>query len=216
MNPDTINRSLKKVSQIFFVIIRCYIWFNFLMMGFALYNTINSPTQMFRTHFWLFLLFMGNFWIILFFFFVLSICMKICVITYEPTFQDIPRIFPLIHEFLFGEEDNIDLVAHISLYESNEEENRPPPTPDEILKMEVRWGSVLNPTDEIPTEEKCVICLQDFQETNPCFSLGCGCSSGLVHKHCILEWFHFNERQDHDTQLFKVSCPSCRFLFQET
>lgn len=211
MDRELVARGVRKISQIFFLIIRCYIWFNFFMMGFALYNMIHSPLHMAKTHFWLFLLFLGNFWIILFFFFILSICMKICIIHYEPNIQDIPRLFPLLNEFLWGEEeeDSIDLIANISLYESSSQENRRPPSSMDYQNMESKWGSILRPQSTIPEEERCLICLQDYQDPASCYILACGCNSS-AHKKCFLEWFYFSERED---QEFRVSCPSCRFVF---
>lgn len=207
------TRNLKKVSQIFLGIVKCFVGFNFFMLGFAIYNMIQSPDKMFRTHFWLFLLFLGNFWLMLFFLLVLSLCMKICMLSYEPNLQDIPRLWPLLHSFLTGEEESEeDIIAHLTLMES-EEDNRSPPTNDQLLNLEVKWMTFLIPFEgEIPVEnDKCIICLQSLE--NNVIRLGCDCRN-LFHKKCVLEWFYFNEKEEEGGKK-KVSCPSCRHFFED-
>lgn len=211
MDSSIYAQNLKKVSQIFLGIIKCFVGFNFFMLGFAIYNMITSPETMFRTNFWLFLLFLGNFWIMLFFFLILSLCMKICMLSFEPSLEDVPRIWPLLYSFLTGDPTEEDLAAHLSLLES-ENDDRPPPDNNQIMNIELTWGSIFKTPESFPPEEKCIICLQLLDPLNV-VALSCDCPT-FFHKKCVLEWFHFNQKENEHQQK-TVSCPSCRHLFQE-
>ena len=205
------SRNLKKVSQVFLVVLKGFLFFNTFMFGFALYNLSHSPPEMFKTNFWLFLLFLGNFWVLMFLLLLVSFCMKICMLAFEPNLDDVPRLLPLIQAFMSGEEEDSDeeLVAHISLMETDD--NRPPATNDQLLNLEVKWGEFFCPIEErLPETEKCVICLQKLETGVIC--LACNCRN-YFHKKCMIEWFHFNEKEEEGSK-FVVSCPSCRHQFE--
>lgn len=131
------------------------------------------------------------------------------MLSYEPNLQDLPRLWPLLHSFLTGEEEpEEDLVAHLSLME--DENSRLPATPDQMLLIEMKWGSFLHIQNNTVDLDKCVICLQNLE--TEVVGLGCQCNN-YFHRKCVLEWFYFNEKEL-EGGAHCVSCPSCRHEFE--
>ncbi len=135
------------------------------------------------------------------------------MMTFQPELEDVPRLLPLLQAFLSGEieETNEDLVAHLSLMEDTTE-NRLPPTNDQLLNLELKWGPYMVLEENPPESEKCIICLQSLEPSSGVIKLSCNCNN-YFHRKCMIEWFYFNEREDNNR--FKVSCPSCRHTFEE-
>lgn len=122
--------------------------------------------------------------------------------------------FPLVSEE--NEDDFIQLVSQQSF--ENEERTVQAPNTERLNEMETTWKTIWK-EKSIPEEKKqdpCLICANAYSHDYPSHQ-GCielECCSILLHKKCVLEWFHFNEKQDQqDTSKKIVSCPSCRYVF---
>lgn len=219
---------VNKISIIFYNVFKTFIMIECIMMGVSILNIVRSEGTEFRSYFWVFCVLLLNFWIMMIFFFLLSMCMKICLfittrssldVTEENTLLQSMLLFPLFSFDYRSEEELIEAVMNESMNPTETIPPRNPPTLDKLLKTELDWGFCARPVIPITTqqkEEKCLICLHDmthgFPSISGVVSLSCMCST-LFHKKCLLEWFYFNEKQASDTEPAQVSCPSCRHVF---
>lgn len=215
---------IHKITKMIYNLFRVFIGINLVMIVFAIFNVIQSNQTTFRSNFWFFCILLMNFWIMMIFFFLLSISIKFSVVmsvdpsTLEENMGWIQTmiVFPLVPAY---DDEILAMVMEESV-------NTPPPsrtTPaaDRLLKMEVKWGDTFRMCEELSEEqkkEKCLICLQDMDHIFPTMVgvsvLTCNCDT-MFHKKCILEWFHFNEKDATSSDPSTVSCPSCRHVFTE-
>lgn len=218
-----INLMVKKLSIIFYCIFKVFMFLNMGLLGLSLYVMLVSRSNIGT---FLFVIFFINFWIMMVFFCLLSMCIKlfICMVhedllnTLDDGYSWMSAVifFPLI-----SEEDEQDFVQMISLQslQEDQEQNTQPPTTEHLSGLESKWKTVwkeIKVPDE-KKEEQCLICSNPYTHEFPyhkgCIELTCSCAT-LFHKKCVLEWFHFNERQDQtDETKTVVSCPSCRHVF---
>jgi hypothetical protein len=174
----------------------------------------------------LFIIFFINFWIMMIFFCLLSMFIKlfICMVNQDllnALDSEYSWIFSVIFFPLISEEDEEEFVQLISQqsFETDEQDNTQPPTTEDLTEHETRWQKIWKDA-QIPNEKKeeaCLICANLYSHEYPshkgCVELTCSCAT-LFHKKCVLEWFHFNQRQDQtDETKHIVSCPSCRHVF---
>lgn len=216
-SPVALSLIVKKLSLIFYCVFKVFMLLNMFLLGFILY-------MMFITHsgiaYFFFIIFCFNFGIMLIFFFLLSMYIKlfICMIHDDLLTLDENQswilsviFFPLVTEE--SEDDFLQFVTQQSF--EQEEPNTPPPTTERMDQLETKWKSIWK--DEIIPEEKkqetCLICANLYTHEYPSHQgcIGLGCCSVLHHKKCVLEWFHFNEKQEEEK--WTVSCPSCRHVF---
>ena len=122
--------------------------------------------------------------------------------------------FPLATEE--DEEDFIRMISEQSLQNDNQN-NTQPPTTENLDGLEEKWSSIWKEVDvpDEKKEEQCLICANPYTHEYPshkgCIELACSCAT-MFHKKCVLEWFHFNQRQNNIDRTI-VSCPSCRHVF---
>jgi hypothetical protein len=215
---------VRRISVMFHGIFRTFVTIQGIMMGISVLNIIRSEGKDIRTNFWLFCILLMNFWIMMVFFMLLSMCMKICIhlVTHSGSLELLEgmMMFPMFMFTYSGEESEEEMMDAAV----NESMNTPPapprnsPTLDKLLMMEVRWGSyapTIQPTDA-QKEEKCLICMHEISFSYPLTSgvvePSCMCAT-LFHKKCLLEWFYFNEKEATTTDPAQVTCPSCRHVF---
>lgn len=218
-----INLMVKKLALIFYIIFKVFLILNMILLGLSLYIMLVSKSGIGT---FLFIIFFVNFWVMMIFFCLLSMFIKlfICMIH-----EDILNTLDDEHSWLFSviffpliseedENDFIQTIAHQS-FEENLEQSTQPPTTDRLQELETKWNSIWKDTSP-PDDKKddpCLICANPYTHQYPshqgCIELTCACAT-LFHKKCVLEWFHFNQKQDQndDTQSI-VSCPSCRHVF---
>jgi len=220
---------MRKMSSMLFSVFRSFLIINAIIMVIAITNVVQSEGTAFRGNFWMFCMLIFNFWMMVIFFFLISMCMKMCIFSMSPPsyieenaevfFQNL-LMFPMMIDEVYYDEDSMFVAAtNESMRASPSSPTRSPPTLDRLMAMELKWGFCSLPivaTTSAEKEEKCLICLQDMTHSYATFqgiiSLSCHCNT-LFHKKCILEWFHFNEKEASDTEPSLVTCPSCRHAF---
>lgn len=215
---------IHKITKMFYNLFRIFVGINFIMIICAIFNVIQSNQMTFRSNFWFFCILLMNFWIMMIFFLIASMSIKFSVImSIDPTTLEDNMgwiqtmiVFPIVPAY---DDEVMEMVMEESI-------NTPPPsrtTPatDRLLSMEVKWGDAFRMHEELSEEqkkEKCLICLQDMDHVFPTATgvsvLTCNCDT-MFHKKCILEWFHFNEKDATSSDPSTVSCPSCRHVFSE-
>ena len=218
-----INIMVKKLALIFYCVFKVFLILNMILLGLAMYIMLVSKSGIGT---FLFIIFFVNFWIMMIVFCLLSIYIKlfICMI-HEDLLNTLDEehswIISVIFFPLLSEEDEGDFLQTVyqQSFEENQEQNTPPPTTDRLAALDTKWHSiwreVIPPEDK--KEEACLICANPYTHVYPshkgCVELVCSCAT-LFHKKCVLEWFHFNQKQDQsdETQSI-VSCPSCRHVF---
>lgn len=221
MQSDVSTMIVRRMATIFSNIFRIFLIVNGVVMTVAIMNVIQSPLSAFRFHFWVFFIIMAQFWLMSLLFFLISISLK--VVFYisvpqtgeNPTWLQTLMLFPMNGD---GDDEIMELIMTESM--NTPQPSRNPPTTDRLLKINLDWGESINIMTEMTDEEKkekCLICLQavenDTTNIHGVVNLACMCHT-VFHKKCILEWFHFNEK-DIDGS-FQVSCPSCRFVFTKS
>jgi hypothetical protein len=130
-------------------------------------------------------------------------------------------LFSVIFFPLISEEDEGDFIQAITResFEETQEQPIQSPTAVHLQELETKWNAIWKditlPDDK--KEETCIICANPYTHQYPshqgCVELTCSCAT-FFHKKCVLEWFHFNQKQDqNDENKSIVSCPSCRHVF---
>jgi len=219
---------VRKISMVFYSVFKTFIMIEGIMVGVSILNIVRSNGTEFRTYFWVFCVLLLNFWIMMIFFFLLSMCMKICLFVVTRSSLDVVEENSLLQSMLLlplfsfeytSEEEIIEAVMNESMHQTETTRPRNPPTLDKLLKIELDWGFCARTVVPITTqqkEEKCLICLHDmthvYANVPGVVSPTCQCST-LFHKKCLLEWFYFNEQEATDTESSQVTCPSCRHVF---
>lgn len=218
-----INLMVKKLALIFYCVFKVFLFLNMILLGLSLYIMLISKSGIGT---FLFIVFFVNFWVMMIFFCLLSMYIKlfICMIH-----EDIVNTLDDEHSWLFSviffplisEEDENDFIETITQqsFEENQEQNTQPPTTDRLQELETKWNSIWKDTapPDDKKEDPCLICANPYTHQYPshqgCVELTCSCTT-LFHKKCVLEWFHFNQKQDqNDETKLIVSCPSCRHVF---
>ena len=117
-------------------------------------------------------------------------------------------------------------------HQNTEQARRTPPTVAQLRKAAESWAHILAPfvVESSPTSSpQCVICMNATIDIPSALAdqtadlhldstvkLDCGCLHFFHHK-CILEWFHFNEKQSPTVSTIRqVTCPACRYVFERT
>jgi hypothetical protein len=123
--------------------------------------------------------------------------------------------FPLISEE--NESDFMNLIFQQSFEEENTPSTTQPPTTENLSALETKWENIFKEKPVVVSDELCLICANAYTHEYPshkgCVELACSCAT-IFHKKCVLEWFHFSQKQDQtDETKFIVSCPSCRHIF---
>lgn len=212
---------IRRLSSLFYNVLKTFIFLNGMMIAMAVYNIFTSNIGSLRTSFWIFCMITINFWVMIMFFFLVSACIKICILVVASLSQDntelLGQLFPLSIP-IGQDEDELETVLNESLNTSPP--SRTSPTLDKLLKAELKWGFSMKPeTTPYSNDEKCLICANNLDYNFPgivgCVSLSCSCDT-IFHKKCLLEWFHFNETERTDTEPSMVTCPSCRHAFTES
>jgi len=222
---QAVGLMVKKLSVIFYCIFKVFIILNMLLLGLSMYIMIISRSGIGTL---LFIVFFTNFWIMLIFFCLLSMYIKlfICMINQDllnALDNEYSWIFSLIFFPLISEEDEEEFVRLISQQsfetDNQEQNNTQPPTTERLEELETRWEKIWKEA-HIPEEKKeeiCLICANVYPHEYPshkgCVELVCSCAT-IFHKKCVLEWFHFNQKEDQNDETRSiVSCPSCRHVF---
>jgi hypothetical protein len=217
---------IHKITRMFYNLFRVFVGINLVMIVCAIMNVIQSNQTTFRMNFWFFCILVMNFWIMMILFFLVSISIKFSIVmSVDPSALDENMgwiqtmiVFPLMPSY-----DDNDEVIRLVMEESinTPAPSRSAPASERLLKMEVKWGRAFRMYEDMSDEqkkEKCLICLQDMEHVFPTMAgvsvLTCNCNT-LFHKKCILEWFHFNEKDATEAEPSTVSCPSCRHLFSD-
>lgn len=220
---SAIGMMVKRLALIFYCIFKVFTILNMILLGLSLYIMLVVKNGVGT---FLFIVFFVNFWIMMIFFCLLSMYIKlfICMMNenllnaldddYSWVFSVI--FFPLVSEG--HEEEFIELISQQSLDESQEQPTQPPTT-DNLQELESKWKPIYKEVQvpENKKQEMCLICANLYTHEYPahkgCVELVCSCAT-LFHKKCVLEWFHFNQKidQDDETKMI-VSCPSCRHVF---
>lgn len=218
-----INLMVKKLALIFYTIFKVFLILNMILLGLSLYIMLISKSGIGT---FLFIVFFVNFWVMMIFFCLLSMYIKlfICMI-HEDIFNTLDDehswLFSVIFFPLISEEDENDFIQTITQqsFEENLEQPTQPPNTDRLQELETKWNSIwkeIAPPDD-KKDDPCLICANPYTHQYPshqgCIELTCSCAT-LFHKKCVLEWFHFNQKEDQtdETKLI-VSCPSCRHVF---
>lgn len=222
---QAIGIMVKKLSIIFYCIFKVFMILNMILLGLSMYIMIVSKSGIGT---FLFIVFFVNFWIMMIFFCLLSMYIKlfICMVN-EDLLNSLDTenswIFSVIFFPLVSEEDEeefVQLLSQQSFETDNQEQNTQPPTTERLIELETKWKTIWKDV-QIPDEKKdetCLICANSYTHEYPshkgCVELVCSCST-LFHKKCVLEWFHFNQKQDQNDETKSiVSCPSCRHVFK--
>lgn len=204
---------VKKLSMIFYCIFKVFLIMNMILLGVVAYTSKST---------FLFFIFFMNYWIMMIMFCLLSMYIKlfICITHMENISDDQSWIYSVIFFPLMGEESEEDIIQFISQnsFENSQEQHTQPPTTENLDTLATRWSNVIKNT-VVSTEmgeELCLICANPYHHEYPTHKgcVGLGCCPAIFHKKCVLEWFHFNEKQDQSNpDKTLVSCPSCRHLF---
>lgn len=222
-----IGAMVRKLAVIFYCIFKVFMILNMILIGMTLYIMLVSKSGIGT---FLFLVFFINFWIMVIFFCLLSMYIKlfICMVNEdllnsvgdESSWIFSVIFFPLISEE--NEEDFVSLISQQSLGEEQANTTNQPPTTENLVSLETRWEKVMkeNKVPHDKKEELCLICANAYSHEYPshkgCVELECSCAT-VFHKKCVLEWFHFNQKEDqNDETKVIVSCPSCRHVFSAT
>lgn len=213
---------VKKLALIFYCVFKVFLILNMILLGFSLYATIVFRNAICAA---IFLLFFTNFWIMMVFFFLLSMYIKLflCMMQEDFPFNNDPQstwLFSIIFFPLVSEENEEDFLEYVS-QQSFEEQERTvsQPTTEDLENVENKWKHVMKHVAEVVEEKKqepCLICANAYAFEFPCFKgwVELECCPIVHHKKCVLEWFHFNQKQDENNEWI-VSCPSCRHLFSK-
>ena len=218
-----INLMVKKLALIFYIIFKVFLILNMILLGLSLYIMLVSKSGIGT---FLFIIFFVNFWVMMIFFCLLSMFIKlfICMIHEDilNTLDDEHSwLFSVIFFPLISEEDENDFLQTITQqsFEENLEQPTQPPTTDRLQELETKWNSIWKdtPPPDDKKDDPCLICANPYTHQYPshqgCIELTCACAT-LFHKKCVLEWFHFNQKQDQNDETQSiVSCPSCRHVF---
>lgn len=212
----------KKLALIFYCVFKVFLILNMILLGFSLYATIVFRNAICAA---MFLLFFTNFWIMMVFFFLLSMYIKLflCMMQEDFPFHNDPQstwLFSIIFFPLVSEENEEDFLEYVSQHSFEEQERTVnPPTTGDLENVENKWKHVMKNVVEVAEEKKqepCLICANPYAFEFPCYKgwVELECCPIVHHKKCVLEWFHFNQKQDENNG-WVVSCPSCRHLFSK-
>lgn len=218
-----IQRMVKKLALIFYGVFRVFMFLNMLLLGLSLYIMVIAKNGVGT---FLFIVFFVNFWIMMTFFCLLSMFIKlfICMIhedALNTLDEDYSWVLSVIFFPLLSEGDEGDFIQAVALHSFDEDEQTTtqPPTTDRLCELETKWNTIWkdSPPPDEKKEDPCLICAHPYSHQYPthqgCVELTCSCAT-LFHKKCVLEWFHFNEKPDqNDESKSIVSCPSCRHVF---
>ena len=213
---------VKKLAIIFYCVFKVFLLLNTILLAFSLYTMILYRNIVFVA---IFLLFFTNFWVMMVFFFLLSMYIKLflCMIQEEFSFHDRINeswLLSIIFFPLVSEEQEEDFLQYVSQQSFDEQQERivNPPTTTDMEGVETRWKQVVKEVGidrvEDKKQEPCLICANPYEFEYPCCKgwIELECCPVIYHKKCVLEWFHFNQKQNHEDK-WTVSCPSCRHLF---
>ena len=223
--------AMQKIGKLVSSIFKVFLAINLVMIVVSIVNVVGASSDGFRTNFLFFCIIVINFWIMMIFFFLMTLCMKFSVIhTLSTTADPVPHerflswimtfsVFPMTETTTEG--DVLNIVLNESFQMTSQEQHstrREPPTLEKLLHADLKWGSVMTPC--VPTEEQaddpCLICLHtmDHMISNlpGVVVLSCQCQTRF-HKKCVLEWFYFSEKETNDTHERTTTCPSCRHVF---
>lgn len=216
MNPGA-QLVIKRLSVLFYSIFKVFLILNLILLALSLYNIKTDHGSNF-----LFVMFLMNFWIMMLIFSILSMYIKLFLCVLHQDMVGDNSLYSIIFFPLVSEEDEDEFIRLIS-QQSFEEDQPPsssptatqPPTIDRLNELETRWKHVWNTHPPVLSTE-CLICSHPQHFEHPTHK-GCvriNCCPSVLHKKCILEWFHFCEKTDqHDETKYMVSCPSCRHIF---
>lgn len=210
-----------RISQLFMSLFRLFLFLNGGMLMFAVCSLFQAKEN-WRVMFFNLCMVTLNFWMMLLLFFMVSICLKVCLVMhYSPEslensswLQQI-LFFPFADSVLMvDEEDAVQMAMDASMQE--ESNRRTPPTLDKLLGTDLKWGYCMTPVISPDASQECLICSNKMDHVFPniagCVRLSCTCGT-IFHRKCVLEWFHFNETDATDTEPSRVTCPSCRHVF---
>lgn len=209
------NIVVNRLSSIFYGTFKVFLTLNGIILLLSIYNMCGSSITGLRTNFWITCILIINFWVMMVFFFLLSLCFKFIFLLIEQNHEGENRsllnsilLFPLI-----GDDEEI-LQTILQESTNTEQASRASPTSDKLISINLKWGFCMETKAVVENDDnKCLICTNNlshnFPEFQGCVSLQCNCDT-IFHKKCILEWFHFNET---DTDTPVVTCPSCRHAF---
>lgn len=214
-NAATLSAVVKRLSVIYYCVFKVFMVLNGLLLGLAFYMLRNGASA------FLFVIFFINFWMMMIFFCLLSMYIKLflCMQHMDEMPDDFSWVyavifFPLVDEET--EEEFVRLVAQQSLDEAQQQTTQPPTT-DRLDELETRWKSVWEDAGGGSSDDACLICANPFTHEYPSHKgivRLSGCCPTSFHKKCVLEWFHFNEKPDQTDETKRVvTCPSCRHLF---
>lgn len=220
--------AMQKIGKLVSSIFKVFLAINLIMIIVSIVNVVGASGEGFRTHFLFFCIIVINFWIMMIFFFLMTLCMKFSIIhTLSATPEPVPRdrflswmmtfsVFPMT-ETITTDGDVLNIVLNES-FQMQENTRREPPTLEKLLHADLKWGSVMTPF--VPTDEHaddtCLICLHTMDHIISNLPgvvvLSCQCQTRF-HKKCVLEWFYFSEKENHETHQNTTTCPSCRHVF---
>ena len=142
-----VSLMVKKLSVIFYCIFKIFMILNMILIGLSLYIMLISKSGVGT---FLFIVFFINFWIMLIFFCLLSMYIKlfICMIN-EDVLNSLDDehswIFSVIFFPLISEENESDFM-NLIFQQSFEEENTPsttqPPTTENLSALETKWENI--------------------------------------------------------------------------
>ena len=218
-----ISMMVKKLSLIFYCIFKVFMLLNMVLLGLMLYVMLVARNGVGT---FLFIVFFVNFWIMIIFFCLLSMYIKLFICMMNEDLLDAldteySWVFSVIFFPLTSEQDEdefVELISQQSLSDSQEQPTQPPTT-ERLNELETKWHDIWKDIDvpDDKKEETCLVCantyIYEYPSHKGCITLTCSCAT-LFHKKCVLEWFHFNQKPDQndDTKTI-VSCPSCRHVF---
>lgn len=206
---------IKKLSSIYYCIFKVFMLLNALLLGVSFYMARNGSGA------FLFIVFFINFWMMMIFFCLLSMYIKLFLCMQH--MGDLPDDMTWIYAVIFfpladedTEEEFVRLIAQQSLEEAQQQTTQPPTT-ERLNELETRWKHVWEDVVGSGGDDTCLICANPYTHEYPSHKgvvrLNACCPT-IFHKKCVLEWFHFNEKPDQNDEAKRiVSCPSCRHVF---
>lgn len=207
---------IKKLSSIYYSVFKVFLLLNIILLGATVYLSKGSGGT------FLFFVFFMNYWIMMIFFCLLSMYIKLflCMTHLDNLEEDQSWIYSVIFFPLLTEENEDDFLQFVmqQSMDNTQERETLPPTTENLESLETKWKTVMmeRVVPEETKNETCLICSNPYHHDYPSHR-GCivlGCCTALFHKKCVLEWFHFNEKQDQSQpEKSIVSCPSCRHVF---
>lgn len=212
MNPGA-ELVIKRLSVLFYSVFKVFLVLNMILLALSIYN-VNT----YHGNNYLFLMFLMNFWIMMLIFSILSMYIKLFICVLHQDLIGDNSLYSIIFFPLISEEDEeefIRLVSQQSFEQEQEQTSTQPPTDDRLNELEIKWNNVWTVVSTDLSME-CSICSHPQLFEHPTHK-GCvrlSCCPSILHKKCVLEWFHFCEKIDqNDESKYIVSCPSCRHIF---